>query len=67
MAQYRPQMRKFYHNPAKYKTYLKQLGIAYPTIRPAAPSKQPGIRAHYGGLLFLGRDRSGAPLERFPS
>ncbi|WP_082685174.1 peptidase dimerization domain-containing protein [Hymenobacter sedentarius] len=37
MAQYRPQMTKFYYNPAKYKTYLEQLGIAYPTVRPAAP------------------------------
>ena len=34
MAQYRPQMAKFYYNPAKYKTYLEQLGIAYPTVRP---------------------------------
>ena len=37
MAQYRPQMRQYYYNPAKYKTYLEQLGIAYPTVRPAAP------------------------------
>lgn len=37
MAQYRPQMRKFYHNPTKYKTCLEQLGIAYPTIRPMVP------------------------------
>ncbi|ALW87271.1 amidohydrolase [Hymenobacter sedentarius] len=37
MAQYRPQMMKFYYNPAKYKTYLEQLGIAYPTVRPTAP------------------------------
>ena len=26
-----------YYNPAKYKTYLEQLGIAYPTVRPATP------------------------------
>ena len=37
MAQYRPQMAKLYYNPAKYKTYLEQLGIAYPTVRPVAP------------------------------
>ena len=36
MAQYRPQMRKYYYNPAKYKTYLEQLGITYPTVQPAA-------------------------------
>ena len=35
MAQYRPQLAKFYYNPSKYKNYLEQLGIAYPTVRPA--------------------------------
>jgi aminobenzoyl-glutamate utilization protein B len=34
MAQYKPELQKRYYNPAKYKTYLEQLGIAYPTIRP---------------------------------
>jgi aminobenzoyl-glutamate utilization protein B len=33
MDTYREQMRKFYYDPAKYKTYLEQLGITYPTIR----------------------------------
>jgi aminobenzoyl-glutamate utilization protein B len=32
MARYREEMKKFYYNPAKYKTYLEQLGISYPTI-----------------------------------
>ncbi|OGX87860.1 amidohydrolase [Hymenobacter glacialis] len=41
MAQYRPQMQKFYYNPAKYKTYLEQLGIAYPTVRPAPKAGTP--------------------------
>jgi aminobenzoyl-glutamate utilization protein B len=27
-------MRKFYYDPAKYDTYLQQLGITYPTVRP---------------------------------
>ncbi|HEY3382395.1 MAG TPA: amidohydrolase [Vicinamibacterales bacterium] len=30
MMQLRPEMRKFYYEPGKYKTYLEQLGIAYP-------------------------------------
>ncbi len=30
MAQYREQMKPFYFNPAKYKTYLEQLGVPYP-------------------------------------
>src|SRR5262245_8537836 len=33
MDTYREQMRKFYYDPAKYKTYLEQLGITYPTVR----------------------------------
>jgi aminobenzoyl-glutamate utilization protein B len=32
MAKYREEMKKYYYNPAKYKTYLEQLGIAYPTL-----------------------------------
>jgi aminobenzoyl-glutamate utilization protein B len=33
MDTYREQMRKFYYNPAKYQTYLEQLGISYPTTK----------------------------------
>jgi aminobenzoyl-glutamate utilization protein B len=33
MDTYREQMRKFYYDPAKYQTYLEQLGIKYPTLR----------------------------------
>jgi aminobenzoyl-glutamate utilization protein B len=33
MAKYRDEMRKYYYDPAKYKTYLDQLGITYPTVR----------------------------------
>ena len=33
LAKYRPQMRQFYYDPTKYKTYLEQLGIKYPTVR----------------------------------
>jgi aminobenzoyl-glutamate utilization protein B len=32
---YRPALQKFYYDPTRYKTYLEQLGIAYPTVRPA--------------------------------
>ena len=34
MAKYRPAMRAYYYNPSKYGTYLEQLGIKYPTIKP---------------------------------
>ena len=33
LARYRPEMRKYYYDPSRYKTYLEQLGIAYPTLR----------------------------------
>jgi aminobenzoyl-glutamate utilization protein B len=35
MDTYREKMRPFYYNPTKYKTYLEQLGITYPTLEPA--------------------------------
>jgi len=37
MAKYREQMRKYYYDPSKYETYLKQLGISYPTVPGTAP------------------------------
>jgi aminobenzoyl-glutamate utilization protein B len=33
MEQYRPRMKAMYYDPAKYDTYLEQLGIKYPTVR----------------------------------
>jgi aminobenzoyl-glutamate utilization protein B len=33
MDKYRPEMKKYYYDPTKYKTYLEQLGIQYPTIK----------------------------------
>ena len=35
MEQFRPEMKKYYYNPDKYKTYLEQLGIKYPTLKTA--------------------------------
>jgi aminobenzoyl-glutamate utilization protein B len=32
---FRPAMRKYYYDPSKHATYLEQLGIRYPTVRPA--------------------------------
>jgi aminobenzoyl-glutamate utilization protein B len=39
LAKYREQMRKYYYDPTKYKTYLDQLGIKYPTVR-TGPTQQ---------------------------
>lgn len=33
MEKYRPEMKKYYYDPTKYKTYLEQLGIKYPTVK----------------------------------
>ena len=42
MAKYRPEMKKYYYDPTKYKTYLDQLGIKYPTVRePAVTTNTP--------------------------
>jgi aminobenzoyl-glutamate utilization protein B len=35
MARYREEMRKYYYDPAKFRTYLEQLGIKYPTVKTA--------------------------------
>ena len=42
MAKYRPAMRKYYYDQTKYKTYLDQLGIKYPTVREAATAAPTG-------------------------
>jgi len=33
MEKFAPQLKKFYYDPSKYKTYLEQLGISYPTVK----------------------------------
>jgi aminobenzoyl-glutamate utilization protein B len=33
MTEYKPKLTPFYYDPSKYKTYLEQLGIKYPTLR----------------------------------
>ncbi|MFN4146003.1 MAG: amidohydrolase [Runella sp.] len=33
MEEFRPQQERFYYDATKYKTYLEQLGVKYPTLR----------------------------------
>ncbi len=40
LDKYREEMKKYYYDPTKYKTYLEQLGIKYPTVRTGTPSPQ---------------------------
>jgi aminobenzoyl-glutamate utilization protein B len=42
MDEFRPQMRKFYYDPALYDTYLDQLGIKYPDDRGGTPAVRTG-------------------------
>jgi aminobenzoyl-glutamate utilization protein B len=39
MEKYRSEMRKRYYDPSRYTTYLEQLGIKYPTLRPRETAK----------------------------
>jgi aminobenzoyl-glutamate utilization protein B len=43
MARYRPRQRPFYYDPARFATYLEQLGVAYPSTR-AADGSCPAIK-----------------------
>ncbi len=40
MAKYRPEMKKYYYDPSKYKSYLDQLGIKYPTVKTTSSQPQ---------------------------
>ncbi len=33
MEKFLPELKKYYYDPTKYRTYLEQLGIKYPTVR----------------------------------
>ncbi|MEZ0609997.1 amidohydrolase [Fibrella sp. WM1] len=33
MTDFKPKLKPYYYDPSKYKTYLEQLGITYPTLR----------------------------------
>ncbi len=39
MEVYRPRMKAFYYDPSKYDTYLEQLGIKYPTVKPVSATE----------------------------
>lgn len=34
MSRFKPELQKYYYDASKYKTYLEQLGISYPTVKP---------------------------------
>jgi aminobenzoyl-glutamate utilization protein B len=33
MERFRPQLEKLRYDPGRYKTYMEQLGIEYPTVK----------------------------------
>ena len=45
LEQYREKMRPFYYDPTRYRTYLEQLGIKYPTIRSTPPAAAAPVEA----------------------
>jgi aminobenzoyl-glutamate utilization protein B len=52
MERYRPELKKYYYDPSRYKTYLEQLGIEYPTLRKptgASGAAPPGVSWSTGG------------------
>ena len=34
MDKFAPELKKYYYDPSRFKTYLEQLGIRYPTVKP---------------------------------
>ena len=40
LGRYREEMRKYYYDPTKFGTYLEQLGVKYPTIRPTGSQQE---------------------------
>ena len=42
MAKFRPELKKYYYDPTKYKSYLEQLGIKYPTVRTTSEKTKGG-------------------------
>ena len=45
MDEFRPALRKLYYDPAKYKSYLDQLGVQYPPPMPSEADKGVNVRA----------------------
>ena len=33
MERFKPELKKFYYDPSRYKSYLEQLNVAYPTVK----------------------------------
>ncbi|MEO6723875.1 MAG: amidohydrolase, partial [Blastocatellia bacterium] len=42
MEKFAPQLKNFYFDPTKHKTYLEQLGIQYPTVKPETAKPEIG-------------------------
>jgi aminobenzoyl-glutamate utilization protein B len=40
MAEFRPELEKFYYDETRYDSYLEQLGITYPTVKPSGEENE---------------------------
>jgi aminobenzoyl-glutamate utilization protein B len=45
MERHRPGMRRYYYNSRRYRTYLEQLGVRYPTLPDGAGECRVTVRA----------------------
>jgi aminobenzoyl-glutamate utilization protein B len=45
LERYRPAMRRYYYDPRRYRTYLEQLGVAYPVLPDSGGACRVSVRA----------------------
>jgi hypothetical protein len=66
MARYREQMRRFYYDPTRYRSYLEQLGVAYPTVREGAAARRRGGRRGRHAVATSRRRPAGSAPRALP-
>ena len=65
MAKYRPEMKKYYYEPTRYKTYLEQLGAQYPTVRADASDRAvEGDKSEIPPTVWCAADGESPPPNR---
>src|SRR5437899_9494980 len=64
MEKFRPEMKKYYYDPSKYKNYLDQLGIKYPTTEKPATKSSAQKPADHSLVLARRGGRGGRHAQR---
>jgi aminobenzoyl-glutamate utilization protein B len=65
MDKFVPQLKKFYYDPTRFKTYLEQLGVQYPTVKSAALTHTPLNPSNRGSQAALNSVSDYAERDRF--